>query len=51
VGIGGIVFVLHRGRDFVVRLRKHAFERRESGIVTEGAKGLNPSHEISPMEF
>ena len=26
-------------------------ERRDSGVVTEGAKRLNQSHEISQMEF
>src|SRR5215469_5872259 len=49
VRVASVIFLLHGGRDFVVRLREDALERGAGRIVTEGAKGKNLSHRISGM--
>src|SRR6201999_4472845 len=44
VRIGGVILVLHRGGDFVVRLRQHAIVRNFAGVVAIGGKRVNLSH-------
>src|SRR6266853_91785 len=47
VGIRGVIFFLHRRRNFVVRLRQDTIEWRLLRVVAKSAKGINLGHEVS----
>src|ERR1700730_16090303 len=47
VRISGIVFTLHFGRNFVVRLGENLLKRHSFWVVTKSAKGLKLGHEVS----
>lgn len=45
--IGGIVFVLHGGRDFVVGLGEDAIKRNALRVVAKRLEGMNLGHLVS----
>src|ERR1700688_4418303 len=47
VWIGRVILVLHRGRNFVIRLRKHVFKRSVRGVIAKSSKRKNLSHVFS----
>src|SRR6266568_4158066 len=49
VRVRGVIFFLHRRRNFVVGLRQDAVERGERGVVAKSAKGINLGHEFSEI--
>ena len=49
VRVRSVIFFLHGGRNFVVRLGEDAVEWGAVRIVAEGAKGKNLSHGVSGM--